>query len=170
MLAVALLPRLLFLGADPPQDMHEHFFTDEAWWAHNARNHALFGRWIMDDHNPPLYGAPLYTAVLRGVYGLLGTGLVPTRLLAALSGALACVVLYLGLRLRHPRSEALAPALLLAGSYFAISHGRVGLGRFAHQPYVRRGERFARTAQGGQPDRCLVRGAAQRRDRRSALA
>lgn len=126
-LAVALVPRLLFLGADPPQDMHEHFFTDEAWWAHNARNHALFGRWIMDDHNPPMYGAPLYTAVLRGVYGLVGTGLVPTRLLAALSGALACVVLYLGLRARHPRSEALAPALLLAGSYLAISHSRVGL-------------------------------------------
>lgn len=126
-LVVALVPRLLFLGADPPQDMHEHFFTDEAWWAHNARNHALFGRWIMDDHNPPLYGAPLYTAVLRGVYGLLGTGLVPTRLLAALSGALACVVLYLGLRARHARSEALGPALLLAASYFAISHSRVGL-------------------------------------------
>lgn len=124
---MALLPRLLFLGADPPQDMHEHFFTDEAWWAHNARNHALFGRWIMDDHNPPLYGAPLYTAVLRGVYHLLGTGLVPTRLLAAISGALASVVLYLGLRARHRRSEALAPALLLGCSYFAISHSRVGL-------------------------------------------
>src|SRR5690606_34255215 len=116
-----------FLGADPPQDMHEHFFTDEAWWAHNARNHALFGRWIMDDHNPPLYGAPLYTAVLRGVYALLGTGLVPTRLLAAVSGALASVVLYLGLRARHPRGEALAPALLLGCSYFTISHSRVGL-------------------------------------------
>ncbi len=126
-LAVALLPRLLFLGADPPQDMHEHFFTDEAWWAHNARNHAVFGRWIMDDHNPPLYGAPLYTVVLRGVYELLGTGLVPTRLLAAVSGALASVVLYLGLRARHPRGEALVPALLLGCSYFAISHSRVGL-------------------------------------------
>lgn len=127
LLLLALVPRLLFLSADPPQDMHEHFLTDEAWWAHNARNHALFGRWILDDHNPPLYGAPLFTWTLRGVYALTGTGLVPTRLLAAVSGALTCAALYVGLRRRQPRREALLPALFLTLGYFMLSYNRVGL-------------------------------------------
>ena len=43
--------RLTALGADPPPSMTDAFVSDEAWWAHNARNQVLFGRWVLDDFN-----------------------------------------------------------------------------------------------------------------------
>lgn len=126
-IAVALVPRLLALAADPPGDLEYYFLMDEGLWAYNARQYALFGRWIMDDHNPPVHVAPLYTAALAGVYRWLGVGLAQTRLLSAAAGALACGLLYLAVRVTHPRRVALGCGLGLAGSYFMLSHNRVAL-------------------------------------------
>ena len=125
-LLVALLPRLLFLGADPPQDLQQAFLFDEGLWAHNARNRVLFGRWIMDDHNPPLFMTPLYTLVLAASYEIAGVSLTTTRLVAAVSGSLTCVVLYLFLRSWYPLRRAIAAPLLLALSYFTLSYNRAG--------------------------------------------
>lgn len=125
-LLVALLPRLLFLGADPPQDLQQAFLFDEGLWAHNARNRVLFGRWIMDDHNPPLFMTPLYTFVLAASYQIAGVSLATTRLVAAVSGSLTCVVLYLFLRSWYPLRRAIVAPLLLALSYFTLSYNRSG--------------------------------------------
>ncbi len=125
-LVVALLPRLLFLGADPPQDLQQAFLFDEGLWSHNARNRVLFGRWIMDDHNPPLFMTPLYTLVLAATYQIAGVSLTTTRLVAAVSGSLTCVVLYLFLRSWYPLRRAIVAPLLLALSYFMLSYNRAG--------------------------------------------
>jgi len=124
---VVLLPRVLGLAADPPPEVANNFLWDEGLWLHNARLKVLFGQWVMDDQRAAVNAAPLYSAALAGVYRVLGTGLVSTRLLAGLSGALACGLLYLGLRARHPARTAAAAALLLGTSYFTLTHNRIGL-------------------------------------------
>lgn len=122
---VTLLPRILFLGADPPVDFQMGFLADEGAWAHNARQHVLFGRWIMDEHNPGIFAAPLYTLALDGLYRLIGIGLAETRLLSALSGFLTCLLWYAALRSRLAVRDALVPALVLGVSYFMLSNNRV---------------------------------------------
>jgi 4-amino-4-deoxy-L-arabinose transferase-like glycosyltransferase len=124
-LLIALVPRLLFLGADPPQDMQQAFIYDEGLWSHNARNRVLFGQWILDDHNPPLFMTPLYSLVLAAVYQIAGVSLTSTRLLAALGGSLSCVVVFGLLRAWYPLRQAIVAPLLLALSYFMLSYNRV---------------------------------------------
>lgn len=125
LLVMAALPRLVDLEADPPPRVSAAFITDEGWWAQNARQHALFGRWVMDDHNPALYVAPVYTLALRGVYAVAGVGIWQTRLLSALSGILTCLALYVGLRAVLPRRQALPPALALALSLATVTLNRI---------------------------------------------
>ena len=126
-LLVALLPRIVELGADPPARVLGAFLSDEGWWAQNARQRVLFGEWVMDEHNPALFAAPAYTAALTLTYQLAGLGLAQTRLLSALAGALACGVFYLGLRAVMPTRRALPPALLLALGGFGILLSRMAL-------------------------------------------
>jgi len=132
-LALALLtllllpPRLLALGANFPLDIFRGVLTDEGAWAQNARQHLLFGQWVMDDHNAGLIVTPLYTMALRGIYRVIGIGLAETRLLSALSGWLTCLLVYwLGRRLAGVR-VGLVAALVLGLSYFHLTQNRVGL-------------------------------------------
>jgi 4-amino-4-deoxy-L-arabinose transferase-like glycosyltransferase len=122
---VVILPRVLFLDADPPGDLHVHFITDEGWWAHNARQQALFGRWIMDDHNPPLWSTPVYSFLLWLVYEVLGVGLYQTRLLSGLAGAATCFAVYGFVRREATPRVAFISALVLGAGYFLLSNNRV---------------------------------------------
>jgi 4-amino-4-deoxy-L-arabinose transferase-like glycosyltransferase len=124
-LLVAAVPRLVVLNADPPVRVSAALVTDEGWWAQNARQHALFGKWVMDQHNPALYVTPVYTLALRGVYEVAGVGIWQTRLVSALSGILTCLALYAGLRAVLPRRRALFPALVLALSLMGITLNRI---------------------------------------------
>src|SRR5262245_2634178 len=80
----------------------------------------------MEEHNPGLFAAPLYTATLTGVYELLGVGLIQTRLLSAIAGAMTCLLLYGLLRAERPWRDSLPPALILGFSYFMLTNHRVG--------------------------------------------
>ncbi|HEY7028352.1 MAG TPA: glycosyltransferase family 39 protein [Gemmatimonadales bacterium] len=126
LLVIVLVPRLVRLSADPPVDFQSGYLPDEGAWAHNARQHVLFGRWVMEEHNPGLFAAPLYTATLVGVYQLFGVGLIQTRLLSAVAGAMTCLLLYGLLRAERSPGDSLPPALLLGFSYFMLSNNRVG--------------------------------------------
>ena len=126
LLAALLVPRLVGLSADPPLDFQAGYLPDEGAWAHNARQHVLFGPWVMDEHNPGLFAAPLYTGVLAGVYRLFGVGLFQTRLLSAIAGVLTCLLLYALLRAERSSRQSLPPALILGFSYFMLSNNRVG--------------------------------------------
>jgi 4-amino-4-deoxy-L-arabinose transferase-like glycosyltransferase len=123
---VVVLPRLVALDADPPGDLHIHFITDEGWWAHNARQCALFGHWIMDEHNPPLYSTPLYSLLLWLVYKLAGVGFYSTRLLSGLAGVATCAAVYLFVRRETSPRTAFAATLLLGTGYFMLTNNRAG--------------------------------------------
>lgn len=124
--AFAAVPRLVFLDADPPPSAQFHFFSDEGQYAHNARNHALSGRWVTDDLNGPLVTAPLHTLLVRASYAVFGTGLAETRLPGAVAGVLTCLLPWWLLRARAGRRAAFTAALLLAASPFVVAQHRIG--------------------------------------------
>lgn len=125
--AVALPLRLIALDANPSLDVFRGLLTDEGAWAHNARQAAIFGRWIMDDHNPGLTIAPVYSAALHLTYALLGVGFVSTRLVGALSSAALCIAAYLWMRGRVGRMPAVAAGLALAVDAFGLAHSRIAM-------------------------------------------
>ncbi len=51
LLLIAGVLRFHALEADPSEAVGRVFLSDEGWWAHNARNHYLFGAWVLDDWN-----------------------------------------------------------------------------------------------------------------------
>ncbi len=105
-IALVAASRLIHLDADPAGVVGGEFLTDEGWYALNARNHALFGRWILDQHNVALVLCPLHTFALRTSYALFGVDLWSTRLPGALASALTIGLVALRLR-RHPVAAAL---------------------------------------------------------------
>ena len=116
--------RLFALDADPPGYILDEFVTDEGWYAHGARNHALFGRWVMDEHNTALVLCPLHTLALRTSYELFGTSIWSTRLPGAVASLLTVALVAWRLRL-SPIAAAIAAALLATQPIlFALS--RVG--------------------------------------------
>jgi hypothetical protein len=131
-----LVTRFAFLDVDPPPSLQLDILSDEGWWAHNAKLRSRFGSWMLDDHNPPLFGAPLYTATLHGVYEVLGTGRWQTRFLAALSGAASCLLVFLLVR-RHasPRAALLAAGLCATDGFLTL-HQRVGFVESFQLPWM----------------------------------
>ena len=108
--AYALL-RLVKLDADPSSLLESDFITDEGWWAQNARDHALFGRWVTGQHNPALLLCPAHTIALRAAYGVSGVSFWSTRVVGAIASLLT--VLLVGWMLRRtPRAAVLAAALV----------------------------------------------------------
>lgn len=127
LVALAAFLRLVSLDADPPLRLDDAFFSDEGWWAHNARNHYLFGRWIRDDFNQGALLTPLHTGLLRASFGAFGLGLAQARAVSAAAG-IATVVLVGGLLARSGAiPTALCAMALLAIDPFAVAHGRVAL-------------------------------------------
>jgi len=127
LLLVVLVPRVAALGADPPTggDLGGAFW-DEGVWARNARQHVVFGRWIIDEVNPAMFVAPLYTVALAGVYQIAGVGLAQTRLLSGIAGFLTCLIVYGVLRTRGSVRYSLPAALVLGTTYFVVTNDRVG--------------------------------------------
>lgn len=120
-----VVSRFAFLDVDPPAAIDQSFLSDEGWWSHNAKLRTVFGAWILDEHNPPLFAAPLYTVALLGVYEVLGVGLWETRFLAALSGLVSVWLVYgIVRRMDAPRTAWIA-AGLVAADYFTTLHQRV---------------------------------------------
>ncbi len=118
--------RLRVLDQDPPASMELHFVCDEGWWVHNARNMALFDRWIVDDFNQSLLASPTFCLSVYKLYKLFGVSLASSRLASALSGLLCIPLFYLILVKLICRSSA-----ALATSFLAIGFGFVTLNRLA---------------------------------------
>ncbi|MDX1650666.1 MAG: glycosyltransferase family 39 protein, partial [Myxococcota bacterium] len=122
---LALVLRLVALDADPSLEVFRGLLTDEGAWAHNARQAVVFGRWVMDDHNPGLTIAPVYSGALWLGYTMQGVDFVSTRLVAALSGALLALGAWAWVRrATDPRTALLAGGLLAVGS-FGLVHQRI---------------------------------------------
>ena len=120
--SVAVL--LLRLDADLPTPFPIDYALDEGYWLYNARNHALFGRWVLDDFNQAWLGAPLFTLAVRGVFAVLGVSYYSSRLVSALA-TLGSAALLWWLGRREPQFR-LAPWLFLCSS-FVMGYGHVAL-------------------------------------------
>ncbi|MAE96970.1 MAG: hypothetical protein CL910_20160 [Deltaproteobacteria bacterium] len=127
LLAVVGLSRLWALDADPAGFVHAHVVTDEGWWAHNARNFLLAGHWILDEHNPPLWLAPLHTLLVWASHAALGPSLWATRLPSALASLVVCGLGGVILASELSRRWALLGVGLLAPSSFLFGYGRVAM-------------------------------------------
>lgn len=127
-LAVLLLLRLFFLGADPPIDLDASggLFGDEGAYAHNARNMVLFGRWITDEWNPVFY-SPLMTLATFLDFKVLGVGLVQLRLLYVLLSFLGLYLIYRALAENGRKRAGIILLILLGSNFIFLMHNRLGL-------------------------------------------
>jgi len=127
LLLIAGLLRFHALDADPSDAVGRVFLSDEGWWAHNARNHYLFGSWQMDDWNQGFLLAPLHSLMLRVSFEIFGHGLLQARLVSAAFGLLAVALMGILLRGCAGRRVALWGMGMLAINPFAIAYSRVAL-------------------------------------------
>ncbi|MCP5057503.1 MAG: hypothetical protein GY937_12380 [bacterium] len=127
LLLIAGVLRFHGLDADPSAAVGRVFLSDEGWWAHNARNHYLFGSWQMDDWNQGFLLAPLHTLSLRASFELFGLGLLQARLVSAAAGSFAVALMGIVLRGCAGRRAALWGMGMLAINPFAIAYSRVAL-------------------------------------------
>jgi 4-amino-4-deoxy-L-arabinose transferase-like glycosyltransferase len=125
--AVTAALRLVALEADPPAGLEDAFLTDEGWWAHNARNHLHFGRWITDDFNQALFATPVHTVLVRGAFALFGAGLGAARSVAALAGIATLVLIGSLVARQRGTPAALAVVGILGLDFFSLSYQRVAL-------------------------------------------
>lgn len=127
LLLIAGALRFHALEADPSEAVGRVFLSDEGWWAHNARNHYLFGSWKLDDWNQGFLLAPLHTLALRASFELFGLGLLQARLVSAASGLLTVALMGILLRGCAGPRAALWGMGMVAINPFAIAYSRVAL-------------------------------------------
>ncbi|MFY8051881.1 MAG: glycosyltransferase family 39 protein, partial [Armatimonadaceae bacterium] len=120
--------RTVDVGADAWKDLDwgTGIWTDEGFYAHNARNQVLFGSPEQDGFNN--YNlSPMLHAFQVVVFTKFGVGLVQARLISIVASLLTCGFLYVGVRNDFgPRAAAYSLMLLgLESSY--ILYNRLGL-------------------------------------------
>lgn len=120
--------RTVDVGADAWKDLDwgTGIWTDEGFYAHNARNQVLFGSPEQDGFNN--YNlSPMLHAIQVVVFTKFGVGLVQARLISIVASLLTCGFLYVGVRNDFgPRAAAYSLMLLgLESSY--ILYNRLGL-------------------------------------------
>jgi 4-amino-4-deoxy-L-arabinose transferase-like glycosyltransferase len=120
--------RIVDIGADAWKDLDwgTGIWTDEGFYAHNARNQVLFGKAEQDGFNN--YNlSPVLHAIQVVVFSQFGVGLVQARLISIIASLLTCGFLYAGVRNDFgPRAAAFSLMLLgLESSY--ILYNRLGL-------------------------------------------
>ncbi len=84
--------RLLVLGSDSQLGMIG-FSPDIGYYAHNAKNKILFGKWLIDDFNP-IFGMPLHTYFTYLSFKIFGVGFWQVNLVSAVSGCLTLIFVY----------------------------------------------------------------------------
>jgi 4-amino-4-deoxy-L-arabinose transferase-like glycosyltransferase len=125
---LSLVPRTLFLQADPPRDLSWSLapFTDDPAAMTPARlavqeRQGLAAGSAHPDSNP------FVSLLLKAVMSVLGTGLWQGRILFAMAGSGCCVLLFVLVRKRLPNQAAVLAGLLLAGNFVFIQYNRLAL-------------------------------------------
>jgi hypothetical protein len=128
-LLAALLPRALWLTADPPDartNVVGVVWHDEGPWTHNARNKVLWGVWRTDNWNP-MFLAPVFTGLEYAAFSAFGVGTWQARTVPVVSGLAAIAFLMAGLAAIADRRAALAGGALLAANYAFVMWNRAAL-------------------------------------------
>ncbi|HMB71592.1 MAG TPA: glycosyltransferase family 39 protein, partial [bacterium] len=126
LLVLAAFLRLAWVSADPTTRISwsNGIFTDPPVMVHAARNHALFGEWILD-YNRDLWIFPLMNGLTRLAYAFTGPGRVPTVMVSALAGVLTVAAVAWALRRTLGNRAAVLGAALGATSYFLVMFSRI---------------------------------------------
>jgi hypothetical protein len=111
-LGVAL--RFLRLDADPHYYDWIGYFTDEGRWIDQARDLALFGRFVEPELPLNALVGPLFQVFSYGVFRLLDVSILTSRLLSAVAGSLLLIAFWLGLRRRVSTGALLVTLIMLA--------------------------------------------------------
>jgi hypothetical protein len=126
LLLVFVLLRGLALGADPLPDTEGGFITDWGDWSRNARLHALWGTWMVDNNNVGILGAFGFTMAVRSMFALLGVGQAQTNLVNVLSGIASILAVYALIRRFSGAKVALLGAALMGFNPMTIAYDRSG--------------------------------------------
>jgi len=148
-ITLAILLRVLFLSSDPyPHlDWSSGLLTDESFYAHNARNLALFGRARTDEFNNMLL-SPVVHGLQWVVFSVFGTGYVQARLIAGIATLAALGIFFAAMRRGFGIRVAGAATLFLGLDHTALLYSRMALlDSFAVFPCVAAFYCFVRGAQ-----------------------
>jgi 4-amino-4-deoxy-L-arabinose transferase-like glycosyltransferase len=128
-LLLAATLRSLFPVADPPWFSPVGVvWHDEGAWVHNARNRALTGSWqVPGDRWNPMYVTPVLTGLEYLSFRVFGVGLWQARLVSEVMGALAVLLLGLGVTRVGGRRAGLAAAALLATNFVSVMYDRAAV-------------------------------------------
>lgn len=118
--------RLTHITADAPTALSwgRGPFTDEGFYAHNARNKVLFGSWSMDDYNYH-FVSPVMSAVNFIVFKALGVKYKNMRLCAILFSILTMALIFLIMQRSYDLETALIAGFFMGFSYFWIMYNRL---------------------------------------------
>ncbi|HEV8150639.1 MAG TPA: glycosyltransferase family 39 protein [Gemmatimonadales bacterium] len=116
--------RAVALDADPFSDTDWGFIEDWGNYWKNARLHALWGIWRLDDHNIGLFLTPAYTLAMRAAFALLGVGHAQACLVNALSGTATALLVYALARAGGSPRTALFAGLLMGMNPLAVVYDR----------------------------------------------
>jgi len=119
-----LLVRLFALGSDPLAQTDTGFIYDWGEWTKNARQHALWGVWILDDYNPGYYSAFAYTLAVRLAFAMLGVGWAQMLVVNALSGVATMMVVFAMVRSATSFRVAVVAAVLAGLNPLTIVYDR----------------------------------------------
>jgi len=94
---------------------------DEGSFVHNARNKALFGKWILDNDDwNPIFLYPSYTYVWYLFFKLFGVGIVQGRLLGVIFGLLSLILFYKTVKKGYDQKTAVIATLFLSYNFILI--------------------------------------------------
>lgn len=124
LLVVVVALRVVALGADPMPELDAGFISDSGTWWKNAKQHLMWGQWIMDDGNFGLLTAPVHTLAVRGVFALFGIGYPQGFLLSAISGVVSVLLVYAIVRREHGARAALMAAAFVGIDVLMVTYDR----------------------------------------------
>lgn len=127
---IALLAglRLVHLSADSPVNLHwgRGAFTDEAFYAHNARNKILFKAWSTDEFNYHLL-SPVMSGLDYLAFSLGGVRYTSIRLVSIIASVITLLFLFMWLKKHFAIAVAFSGTAFLGLNYFYLMHSRLAL-------------------------------------------
>lgn len=118
--------RMIFLSADAPKDLSwgRGPFTDEGFYAHNARNKMLFDTWSMDDYNYH-FVSPVMGVLNFMAFKTMGVKYSSMRLGAVLVSCLTMFLVFILVRKKYDEFTAVLSGFFMGFAYFNIMYNRL---------------------------------------------
>jgi len=119
--------RLLVLGSDSQLGMISYIPVDIGYYAHNARNKALFGKWLMDDYNL-IFATPLYSYFTYLSFKIFGVGFWQINLVSAVSGCFTLIFVYrIAKEITKDKKFAVIATFIYGVNNIIVGYNRAGL-------------------------------------------